>query len=304
MPSRYRRDVARLKADIVRRAAAGESVRAIGADPALPGPSTIRGWARADAAFAAQLAAARAEAAARGVYVFDEGVAAAFLAAARAGARVRSLLGRPGMPSARAYRYWCATQGEFAAAVAELRRRRNAAIERHGRARWRPFDPVLADRIIVRLHAGARLDAVLAADPALPSRPTLRRWRRQQPEFDRVLRMIAAAWRRRRAAARSFTPAFGEAVIARIIEGASFNSLSREAGMPSRGTLRRWMAARPDFAEDVARACVDREHWYNDQILMLGDGATPAGANAARRRIGALKRQLVRLRNRPGRTRG
>jgi len=304
MPSRYRRDVARLKAEIVARAAAGESLKRIGADAALPGPHAIRHWARADAAFEAALAAARAGAAARRVYVFDDGVAAAFLARAWAGETINALLGEPGMPSRRAYRYWQATQGEFAAAVAALRARRDEAIGRHGRARRRAFDQAAADKIIVGLHKGARLEAVLAADPALPSRPTVRRWRRERPEFDRTLRMITAAWRARRGAARGLTPALFEAVVARIREGASLASLSREAGMPARATLRRWLAARPEFAEAVAQACDDREDWYHDEILATAEACTPASAAAAGREITRLRRHLGRLRNRPGTPRG
>jgi hypothetical protein len=96
------------------------------------------------------------------------------------------------------------------------------------------------------------------------------------------------------------TPAFMGEVIGRIREGASLNSLSREPGAPGRATLRRWLAARPEFAAAVAQACQDREDWHHDQILTLAESAPAGAVPAARRRIGALRRQLVRLRHRPG----
>ncbi len=203
------------------------------------------------------------------------------------------------MPGRRTYQHWIATQAPFCEAVWMLRQRRNAAIGERGRARRRGWDPALGDRIIVGLHRGATLASVLAGDPALPSPPTLRRWRREQPQFDRVLRSLFAARRRRPTAARC-TPELTEAIVDRIVEGGSFNSIGREPGMPSRQTMRRWLRARPAFAEAVAWACEHREDWYNDQIALIAESAAPGTAQETMRRMGPLKRQLVRLRHRPG----
>ncbi|HEX2801695.1 MAG TPA: hypothetical protein VHN73_06505 [Phenylobacterium sp.] len=297
MPSRYRRDAQRLKAEIVGRVAAGERLGAVCATPGLPGGETARAWARADAAFGEALEGARAQAAARRLR-FDEAQAAAFLARARAGEAINALLREAGMPRRRAYRYWCATQAPFAEAVFALRQRRDQEIGRRGRARFRAWDEGLGDRIIVAVNKGLTRDQALAADPALPSRPTVRRWRREQPRFDAVLRTILAA--RRRRTARGLTPDLTERIIDRIVEGASFNSLSREPGMPSRQTLRRWIRVRPDFGRAVARACKDREDWFCDQIEMIAEAATPGTVKDDRRRMVALSRQLGRLRHRPG----
>ena len=167
MPSPYRREATRLKAEIVARVAAGESLRALGALSGLPGAHTVRNWARADPGFAAELAVARARGAERGC-AFDEAKAAAFLARARAGEPINALLHEPGMPGRRAYRYWQATDAAFAEAVLALRRRRDQQIGVHGRARLRAWDPALGDRIIVAVHKGATLAEALAGDPALP----------------------------------------------------------------------------------------------------------------------------------------
>jgi hypothetical protein len=209
-------------------------------------------------------------------------------------------LREPGLPGRRAYRHWQATEAPFAEAIFALRQRREAGIVERDRARYRAWDPGLADRIILAVHRGERLVEVLAGDPELPSLPIIRRWRREQPEFDAVLRMMTAAWRRKRGEAARCTPELTDKIVARIVEGGSFNSVGREPGMPSRQTLRRWVRVRPAFAEAVAWACHHREDWYRDQIELIAQTATPQTVKATKRRMGPLLRQLVRLRHRPG----
>ena len=272
MPSRYRRDTPRLKSEIVARVAEGERLAAVCAGSGMPGRQTVRNWARADAVFGAELA--RAEA--RGAFLrarFDEPVAAAFLARARAGETIHSLLRAPGMPSRRTYERWRMIEPPFAEAIWALRLRRDSQLGERGRARLRTFDPALADRIVVRLHHGERMDDILAADPELPSRPTVRRWRREQPSFDRVVRAILRAWRAKRGPTRGLTPDIEDAVFNALIAGGSFRSLGDDPAMPSRQTLRRWFAASPDFARTVTQACGFREEALVDRILDLSDGA-------------------------------
>jgi hypothetical protein len=259
----------------------------------------VRKWALADPGFAGELAVARSRAGSLR-YRFDEAVAAAFLARARAGEPILTLLREPGMPGRRAYQHWQATEAPFAEAIFALRQRREAGIVERGRARYRAWDQALADRIIVAVHRGGRPAQVLAGDPELPCLPIIRRWRREQPEFDAVLRMMSAAWRRKRGEAPRCTPELTDKIVARIVEGGSFNSVGREPGMPSRQTLRRWLRVRPEFAEAVAWACHHREDWYRDQIAMIAETATPGNVKAVRRQMGPLLRQLVRLRHRPG----
>ena len=302
MPRRYRPDeLARLKAEVVGRARAGEALAAICRSAGMPAHSTVRGWGTRDAAFAAELLAARRAGDWRRRFAFDEAVAAAFLARAQAGEAINSLIGVPGMPSRATYTYWTRTQGAFAEAVFALRQRRDAVIGARGRARRRDFDPALADRIIVGLHKGLprglRLEDVLAADPALPCRPVLARWRREQPEFDQVLKMILTA---RRALGPRVPAPVVEDVVDHIVEGGSFASYSRLPGGPSRTTLRAWFRRDAAFARAVRGACEDREHWYEDRILMAAEGAAPGTAAVRARAIGSLKQQLGRLRHRPG----
>lgn len=300
MPSPYRRDVPRLKAQILVRVGAGAALRGIGAEAGMPGAQTVRNWARADAGFAAELRGARQQADWRKRQAFDPAKAQAFLARAQAGETVRSLLGAPGLPTTANYRHWKANHPPFAEAARALLARRNAEIGARGRARRRAWDPVLGDRIIVGLHKGTPLDDLLASDPLLPCRPTLTRWRREQPLFDGALRMLFSAWRARRPSLLRAPPPRVTAVVTHIVKGGSFASFSRRPGAPTRGTLRRWVRVNPGFAAEVALACEQRDYWYEDQILMIAEDAGAGTVGIARRDIGRLKRQLTRLRHRPG----
>ncbi|HEX2801583.1 MAG TPA: hypothetical protein VHN73_05930, partial [Phenylobacterium sp.] len=77
-----------------------------------------------------------------------------------------------------------------------------------------------------------------------------------------------------------------------------FLSYSRQPGGPSRGTLRRWMRD-PDFARGVARACALREEMLQDRMSDYALGVPPGPIRQMERAIGPMKRQIVRLRNRP-----
>src|SRR5947207_243827 len=81
------------------------------------------------------------------------------------------------------------------------------------------------------------------------------RWRREQPEFDAVLRMVFAACRTLKNSGFRVAEVLSEEICAAIVEGGSFASLSREGGGPSRATLRHWYRADPAFAAQVDWAC-------------------------------------------------
>jgi hypothetical protein len=295
MPSPYRHDAPRLKAEIVARADGGEFMRAICASPGLPSEHTVLRWAKGDPLFSEALTAARRRGTWRRLWGFDEAKAAAFLARARAGERIHDLLREPGMPSRGTYDRWRTAQAPFAEAAFALLQRRNAQLRERALGARRAFDQALADRIIVRLNKGMRLEDILLADPELPCWETMMRWRREQPEFDGVLRMIMAA---RRRAVKPVPEPVVEEVTDHILLGGTFLSFTRLPGAPSYGTLRRWMRD-PNFAAAVARACEDREDWYYDQILIASEPDAPGSIREKARAVGRLKRQLVRLRHRP-----
>jgi len=267
MPSPYARNLRALKAEIVARVEAGGRLRAVCAGAGMPCPHTVRNWALGDPAFADELARARRIGDWRRAYGFDEARAEAFLARARARERIHELLREPGMPGRKLYDRWRAGQAPFAEATFgeatfALRARSNLALGERGRVRRRAFDPVLADRIIVGLHNGLKLEAVLAADPELPCRPTLRRWRREAPEFDAVLKMIFAAWRSR----------------GHGLAGGRVRGLGCERRVP----------------EMVREAALDFEQW------VAAEQVPPGPVREMTRAVAPITRAIARLRHRPG----
>ena len=291
MPSRYAQDAARLKAEIVARVEAGEPLRAVCASPGMPVAPTVRTWAKVDPLFGEALAAARRRGTWRRLWAFDEARAAAFLARAQAGEPIKSLLGQPGMPTRRTYDRWRTAQAPFAEATFALSKRRDAKLGEQGYARWRAFDQALADRIIVRMHGGLSLKAVLKADPELPGRNIVARWRREQPQFGRVLRMIAAA---QRAAMKPVPELLAEEVVSHILQGGTFASFSRLPGGWTHGTLRRWLRD-PNFAAQVARACDGRDAWMHEDMLRVVESTPPGPVREMNRGVGRMSQHLARL---------
>jgi len=293
-----------LKAEIVARVAQGERLVGICADAHMPTPECVRVWRRADPAFAAALAEARPRGAWRRELMFDEAVAAAFLARVAAGEKINDLLARPGMPSRRAYTYWRRTQVGFQAALWRLRQGRYARHSSTGHSRWRAWDPAIADRITVAVGRGAVLRRLLASDPALPCLAVAERWRREQPEWNRALRFAMKVGRAARGAQVSdegrCTPQLMEEITGRIVEGGSLRSIAADPAMPCARTLYAWTRRRPDFEARVLQACDWREEWFADRMLDISDRNGPLGLAATKRETLALRRQLWRLRKRPG----
>lgn len=298
MPSPYRDDIPRLKAEIVARVDAGAPLRAVCAPRGAPSVATVGNWARRDPLFAADLAAAKRRGAWRRLWLFDEAKAAAFLARARAGEAVELLWGQPGMPTRSQYRRWKTAQPPFAEAVFALLQRRDARFRDRGRTRRRDFDQGVADRVAGRLFGsppGVGLKDMLKAHPELPCWEIVMRWRRERPAFDAVLKQVMANRRRR---VRPVPPELIEDVTDHIVMGGTFLSYSRSPGGPAFGTLRRWMCD-PDFARAVGRACDLREELLLD---LLGDAARevpPGPIREMNRAVAPLTRRIGWLKNRP-----
>jgi len=285
--------------ELIARVAAGETVRAVCAEPHMPHEGSVCRWALSEPWFAEALANARRRATARRSYDFDDAKAQAFLARLRAGEAIRALQRDASMPGRRTLRYWRATQGEFASEVFRLVGFHRAERGRRQlRSEPRDWDEAVADRVLLMIgrgHSGKRLGEV---DPALPGYRVIRRWRRERPEFDAEVRVtqrmgrLARGWARRRAVL--------EPLLNGIVRGGSLNSLSGKNGLPCRATLYAWVRRDPAFAREVAQACDDREDWYTDQMQIIADEAGPISVADARRRVAPLSRRLGQLRGRPG----
>jgi len=282
---RYLRDV------ILARVAAGETVRAVCAEPGMPSTASVQLWRRQDAGFAAALDTAVLQGRWRRRFQFDETKAKALLARLAAGEGIDAALAAPDTMSQRAFRYWRATDAGFAEELARLnaiKAEEKAARMRRGR---RAFDRALADRILVRVGRGTPLERVLTADKALPCRGVLARWRRERPDFDHELQVAMRAARHVRGARRLWSEALEAEIIERIGRGASFRKLARRPDMPCESTLANWMKRKPAFADAVRWACREREIAHAERQVQIAERATAASVGRAARRIARLRQQ-------------
>lgn len=294
---------AHVREAILARVAAGERLKAVCAGAGMPCCESVTGWARRDPeGFGAALQQAYARAGYRRRHAVDVEAARTILRGLGEGRRLEDLVREPGMPSLRTFLAWRWEQAWIAEDYARVMAAREARRREAAQGRYRAFDPVVAERLYVRLWKGGEpLRKVLASDPAFPSLAVLARWRAENAEFGSQMRFVLGAWRRKRPRRRHLcTPEMTEAIVEGIIEGASLRSLAARPDMPSARAMYGWIRTRPDFAAAVARACEHREHWYLDQIHMI-EIAVPGGTRETRRLTAPFRKQLTRLRKRPGR---
>jgi hypothetical protein len=125
------------------------------------------------------------------------------------------------------------------------------------RRRWDDFDPVVADRILVRTARGEGWASFLDADTSVPHRQAADRWRKLHPAWGAAMRIAIRVGRRAQARARTALelevvgPQACEAI---ALEGASLRSLAARRDMPSAGTFYAWKRLFPEFARKVAEA--------------------------------------------------
>ncbi len=299
MPARaYRQTHPHARQQLLTRLAAGEPIMAVCAEAGAPSYGSVYAWARAEPVFATELALARRKGAFIRRGAFDEAKGQAVLTRLRAGEPITQILRDPAMPSRRLYAYWRATQAPFAQEVHRLNQVRAGARAQRGRDRLRPFDPALADAIVVRVSRGVPLETMLNSASGLPCRGVVARWRRMQPEFDQALRIAIRIGRRRARINGGCTPELTQMIVDEIRQGESLSSLGRRPDMPCAATLYAWVRKQPAFAAQIAQACEDREDWFTDQVMMLADG--PGEMKDRYRQISALKYRLGRLQYRPG----
>lgn len=61
------------------------------------------------------------------------------------------------------------------------------------------------------------------------------------------------------------------AICERLITGESLRSICRDAGMPKKSTVFQWLAARPAFADQYARARELQADTYFDEVIDIAD---------------------------------
>lgn len=266
---------AEMHARVIARLEAGMSMTTLQREPGYPSRETLRCWGQADPAFARQMAAARAWGQGERRYakagpVFDPAWADAFLLQVRRGETVADLARRPDWPSRRLVSRWRREQPDFDRALAA-----SVRFARDLRGPRKPFDQVLADRIIVRVSRGETL-ADLSKDPTMPGWLALERWRKRRPDFAAALKIAHQFGHRHRMRVRSkCTPKLTKAIAEHILAGGSMTSASQTVrGAPNRVTLWKWMRARPDFARDIELALRMRDEQMLDQAVMIAEDIT------------------------------
>jgi hypothetical protein len=82
----------------------------------------------------------------------------------------------------------------------------------------------------------------------------------------------------------TFTPKLGKRICELISDGSSLRAIGEIPTMPSRRTLRGWLARFPDFEADYGRARQHRADALVDEIVELSDAVagsdSPAAENA------------------------
>ncbi|MBI1198745.1 MAG: hypothetical protein GC203_12870 [Phenylobacterium sp.] len=108
-----------------------------------------------------------------------------------------------------------------------------------------------AEPLFHRLAAGESLDDI-AATPGWPSRPTLRKWAREDPDFR--ARISGGQSVRRTRVRFPFRKAVAEAFLLRVRRGEPVIDLIRDPAMPQRRELTAWKRADPLFAAEFEQA--------------------------------------------------
>lgn len=260
--------------DVCDRLRSGYTLAQAAALPGYPSRRTVYRWGLTDPDVFAELA--RAREGRRGQRwqvrlergVFDAERAERFLVRVRLGDAVRKLVRQPPWPSRAVLNRWKHEQPAFAQAL-------DAAVL-YARAtrsdRWR-FNPAVADELMVRLLRGETLPQLMA-DPRMPGREILRRWRRRNRFFDLSMRSALLARHRRRMRGRcGCTPEIVDMVGDLILDGETLHSLSGRHGLPHHVTLYGWMRTRPDFARAVTAARQVRRDFRAEQTRLFGPHA-------------------------------
>jgi len=259
-----------LKAQILAHVGRGYRLHQLAALQGMPSAITVTRWQRADPGFAAEMRSCRMYARglrweSRGWFRFDPAWAELFLQRVRQVGMIAALR-TPGQPCRNQVDRWRKVRPEFEAELAAAKR-----AWRRPRRRPTIYTEAVADQIILKLIAGVRLRALRQADPQLPGVPTVRRWRREVPEFDGAVRIAMRAGHLkavRMAAMRSHpAPALTETIAHRVIDGASLNAVGQDPEMPRGATLHAWARRHADFARSMQIAYELREIRRTDAVL-------------------------------------
>lgn len=181
-----------------------------------------------------------------------------------------------------------------AGAVAGLEAGGGAAVG--SRRPWTRYAEALASVICERVARGESVMEI-CREPDMPSRDTVRVWRRSRPEFAARMAEALRAGRHRPQGGRRavWHPQVGALICERVASGMSLRQACDLPGLPCETTVYAWLDRMREFREAYLRARHWQAHRRFDQVWEIAEGATPGTAYAARVKIEAARWQAERM---------
>jgi hypothetical protein len=171
------------------------------------------------------------------------------LARLEGGYSVKGLRRLGGYPSHETIYRWAREDPGFAAAMDRARARWRGET-RARRLAQAAYDEDRADAFVRKVRRGHAIRDLVKA-PGQPSYDLLRAWKRQRPEFARVLARAVRFSRATGGAAKRPKPydeAVADQIVLRVSKGEARRDVEREPGMPGRANVDRWRREEPGFA--------------------------------------------------------
>jgi len=150
------------------------------------------------------------------------------------------------------------------------------------------FSATVAREVCRRVAAGESQVSV-CADPAMPSRATLKRWARAHPGFGRIFDRAKAMAPRKALSGQGFCAATAEEVVARVSQGEMLSAVCADPAMPSLRTVVRWRAEHPEFGEEMRLAREALAERFSDLGWTMALEATPETAFLTQVRLKQLR---------------
>ena len=173
------------------------------------------------------------------------------------------------------------------------------------RRRGRPCVYSPADRaeitahVAARVSLGERLCDILIARDGMPGRTQFLAWMRQEPELARIYKLArrsnARRWWSPPGRPLRYGPELGEAVCARICDGAGLEEICAEPGMPSQATVYKWLARHDEFATAYGRARQVQADRLFDRAREIAERATETSWRRDKLVIDTLRWQVSKL---------
>lgn len=161
---------------------------------------------------------------------------------------------------------------------------------------WVRFSEALASVICERVARGETL-AELCRDPQMPSRASVKQWRKVHAGFGRRYgaALIAGRHLPRGEKRRVWHPAVAALICERVASGMSLGQACDLPGLPCQVTVYSWVKTKPEFAQAYAQARMIQAHVRFDQVWEMAQAATTATVSLAKLRIDAARWQAARM---------